>query len=104
MRLAAFLLLSCLSCALVLAFPADQAAIAAAAAADIADAATEIPAAQLREPRHLLKKLFEPQVIVQPIIVQPPAHQRPYYPYGGEGRGYGGYGDYGYKRPYDYWH
>ncbi|XP_064549014.1 uncharacterized protein LOC135435748 [Drosophila montana] len=103
MKFVAFLLLSSLTVALVVAFPDNHNAVADLPDADLhADAvstteeggaATPSETNQLRRPRHLLKKLFypEPQVIVQPILVQP----RPYYtnPYIGAGRGYNiGYG------------
>ncbi|XP_023164921.2 uncharacterized protein LOC111595430 [Drosophila hydei] len=111
MKIVAFLLLSSLTVALVLAFPDSHNAVDDLPAADVspdpsantgeATAATSSTTDQLRQPRHLLKSLFkpQPQVIVQPILVQPQSQQR--YPnmnvYNGGGRGYNyGYGGTGY--------
>ncbi|EDW10190.1 uncharacterized protein LOC6580414 [Drosophila mojavensis] len=111
MKIVAFCLLSSLTVALVLAFPASHNAIDTVPTAELPPAAsahagegTTAPSStadQLRRPRHLLTKLFShhPQVIVQPIVVQP-SHHSPYpntYIYNGGGRGYNyGYGGNGY--------
>ncbi|KAM8713335.1 hypothetical protein ACLKA7_013620 [Drosophila subpalustris] len=108
----ALFLLSTVTVGLVLAFPDNHNAVADLPDSGLyanaisndgpGDAAATSETAQLREPRHLLKKLFQqPEVVVQPIIVQP---QQPIYPgynpYAGSGRGYGE--GYAYNRPYGY--
>ncbi|KAH8355031.1 hypothetical protein KR093_004162, partial [Drosophila rubida] len=89
MKFVALLLLCCLTVGLVTAFPYNH-----IGAADLPDGVEDVDPAtqtvQLRQPRHLLKKLFspEPQVVVQPILVP---QQQPYFPglnpYAGVGRG-----------------
>ncbi|KAH8421034.1 hypothetical protein KR222_004463 [Zaprionus bogoriensis] len=89
MKYFALLLLCSLSVVLVVAFPSDHASAAALPAAGLHADATpnagaepddiaDSPSAWIRQPRHLLKKLFhvEPQVVVQPVVVQ----AAPFYP------------------------
>lgn len=68
------------------------------------DSIFDSPSAMIREPRHLLKKLFhqEPSVVVQPILIQPPPMYPNQVPIYGSGRGYVGGGfstSYGYGNP-----
>ncbi|XP_034478741.1 uncharacterized protein LOC117784983 [Drosophila innubila] len=114
MKYIALFLLSSVAVGLVMAFPDNHNAVAdlsdggvyvnAISNSGAADASAASETTRLREPRHLLKKLFSPpEVVVQPIVVQP---QQPYYtgynPYAGAGRGYGGYGGFAYNRPIGY--
>ncbi|KAH8402328.1 hypothetical protein KR009_011412 [Drosophila setifemur] len=101
MKLAAVLLLSSLTIALVVAFPDSRDAVAplpvagqhVAALASATDAQPAEPSSEadqdtnaIRQPRYILSKLFQPKtVVVQPIIVEP---VRPVY---------------GYQRPYSYY-
>ncbi|KAH8365261.1 hypothetical protein KR084_006827 [Drosophila pseudotakahashii] len=110
MKFVAILLLSSLTIAMVLAFPSNDNEIAAvpvdnlhagalASPADSGSADTSTSADQisnsLRSPRHLLSKLFQPNVVVQPVIVeqrfvpaQYPAYSQPYPGIYGQGRRY----------------
>ncbi|KAH8280299.1 hypothetical protein KR018_002310 [Drosophila ironensis] len=108
MKLVAILLLSSLSVIMVVAFPDNHDAdtdvpvggkhvVAVAPAADAGSAAPSSPEADqntnsIRQPRHLLEKLFKPNtVVVQPIVVQPVAPVYPAYqsnPYYNQGRRY----------------
>lgn len=103
MKFFAFLLLCSLSIVLVVAFPNSHAAVAdLPSTGGIPNEAVNPDAEQdymfdtpsARNPRHLLKKLFnpEPSVVVQPILIQP----QPFYPnqspFYGSGRGYVGGG------------
>ncbi|XP_060655523.1 uncharacterized protein LOC132790828 [Drosophila nasuta] len=116
MKFIALFLLCSLTVGLVLAFPDNHIAVADVSAGGMhvdaisdrgtGDAASTSQIARLRQSRHLLKKLFnpEPEVIVQPIIVQPQQPQ-PFFPafnpYVGTGRGFG-YGSFPYNRPVGY--
>lgn len=119
MKLFAFFVVYTLTVALVMAFPSNTIAdlpVAGVHADETAnrgpgsDDIINSPTAWIREPRHLLKKLFhhEPDVVVQPIIVQPqPVYPNP-SPIYGSGRGYGYSGSsysagYGYAKPVGYW-
>ncbi|XP_017050979.2 gamma-hordein-3 [Drosophila ficusphila] len=85
MKVVAILLLSSLTIGMVLAFPGDYVASVALpvgdehviALANPSDAGSGEPSTSadqitnsIRRPRHLLEKLFEPKVVVQPIIVE----------------------------------
>ncbi|KAH8300292.1 hypothetical protein KR044_012523, partial [Drosophila immigrans] len=102
MKFVALFLLCSLTVGLVFAFPDNHIPATDVSAGGMhvdavpdggsGDAAPASQIVRLRQSRHLLKKLFnpQPQVVVQPILVQP---QQPFFPgfnsYPGTGRGYG---------------
>lgn len=113
MKYIALFLLSSFAVGLILAFPENHNAVAdlsdggvdvnAISNSGAGDASATSETSQLRPSRHLLKKLFysQPHVVVQPIVVQPHhSYYSGYNPYVGAGRGFGGYGGFGYNRRY----
>ncbi|EDW00764.1 uncharacterized protein LOC6559907 [Drosophila grimshawi] len=113
MKFLVYLLLSSLSVALVLAFPDNHNAVDALPAIGRhanaitnnreGGATTSAQTNQIREPRHLLKKLFQPQVVVQPVLIQPPQYYPQPHPYSGSGRGYNGNFNYGVGNSFQRW-